>query len=44
MKNPSCSSSVCCSDRNNAHQMFLLSAGKAVGLSFVDVSFIESFG
>lgn len=37
-------SSACCSLRNNAHQMFVLSAVKAAALRFVDVSFIESFG
>ena len=44
IKKPSCSSCVWCSVRNNVLQMFLLSAGKAAGLSFVDVSFIQSFG
>lgn len=42
-RKPSRSFSVNFSVKNNAHQMFLLSVGKASDLSFVDVSFTESF-
>lgn len=43
IKKPSYSSSARCLVGNNALQMLLLGTGRVAHLSFVDVSFIESF-